>query len=261
MNMNQKNRVKAQFERQAKQYAVSQVHAGGESLDRLVELVNPQPGDLGLDIATGTGFTACAVAPRIRRVIASDFSPSMLRETRVLAAHRGLGNVITQYADAESLPFLDNVFDLVTCRTAPHHFSDPAAFLREVRRVLKPGGRLVVSDTCSPDDEAAMAWMHRVEILRDPTHVRNYRMDEWRQMVDDAGLVWVFAASGFRQAMDFSEWVARSGTDPAVIDGLRPILDGASACVRETFQIEYLGREIRFAWPYVVFRAEKTQSG
>ena len=259
MNMNKKDLVKAQFERQAKRYAVSQVHAGGESLDRLVELADPQPGDLGLDIATGTGFTACAIAPHVRRVIASDFAPSMLRETRMLVAHRGLGNVTAQYADAESLPFVDDVFDLVTCRTAPHHFSDPVAFLREVGRVLTPGGCLVVSDTCSPDDEQAAAWMHRLEVLRDPTHVRNYRVDEWRQMADDAGLIWAFAASGFRQAMDFSEWIARSGTDPAVIVGLRSMLDDASACVRETFRIEYLDREIRFAWPYVVFRAEKIQ--
>lgn len=255
--MNLKTRVKEQFDRQAKQYAVSQVHAGGESLDRLVELAEPRPGDLAIDIATGAGFTACAVAPFVRRMMASDMSPAMLHETRLLAGRRGLYNVTAQYADAEALPFRNGVYDLITCRTAPHHFPDPAAFVREAHRTLKSDGRLVVSDTCSPEAETNDAWMHRFELLRDPTHIRNYTAEEWRRMVEQAGLVWEDAFIGFRQSMDFTEWVARSGTAPAVIETLRRMLDEAAPSVLETFRIEYLAEGIRFAWPYVVFRARK----
>lgn len=255
--MNAKARVKAQFERQARHYTVSTVHAGGESLDRLVELAEPRPDDLALDIATGTGFTACAVAPFVRRVIASDLTPAMLYETRALTARRGLSNVIAQYADAEALPFRDGVFDLVTCRTAPHHFSDPVLFLRETCRVLKPGGRLVVSDTCSPEDDDGDGWMHRLEVLRDATHVRNYRPAEWQTMVSQTGLAWEAGETGLRQSMSFTEWVARSGTAPEVIEELRRMILNASPALRETFRIEDEADDIRFAWPYVVFRARK----
>jgi ubiquinone/menaquinone biosynthesis C-methylase UbiE len=252
-----KDRVRRQFDRQAKHYTVSRVHQGGPSLDRVVELAEPEPHDLALDVATGAGFTACAVAPFVRRVIASDIAAAMLRETRALARQRGLSHLVTQYADAEHLPFKEGSFDLVTCRTAPHHFPDAPAFLREVRRILKPGGRLVVSDTCSPEQEETEAWMHRFELLRDPTHVCNYRPSVWQRMTAQAGLTWEYGDTDLKQSMDFTEWVTRSGTDPETVATLRRMLETAPDAVREAFLVEYEDAAIRFAWPYVIFRARK----
>lgn len=252
-----KDRVRDQFDRHAAQYAVSQVHQGGESLDRVVEFAEPASSDVAVDVATGAGFTCCAVAPFVHRMIATDIARSMLHETRKLAANRHLTNVAVQYADAEGLPFREMSLDIVTCRTAPHHFPNPPAFLSEAARTLKRGGRLVISDTCSPEHGEVEEWMHRLETLRDPTHVRNYSATAWKQMVLTAGLVWEASDLSSRQHMSFDEWIQRSGTTSDAAVMLRHLMADASEEVRCAFQINPKGSDYWFSWTYLVFRARK----
>jgi ubiquinone/menaquinone biosynthesis C-methylase UbiE len=255
--MDLKTRIQSQFGKQASLYSVSAVHQGGPSLDRVVDMAAPRSSDLALDVATGAGFTACALAPMVGLMIASDITRAMLDETRKLVSGRQLDNVVVQFADAEQLPFRDASFDLVTCRTAPHHFSRPDAFLSETRRVLRPDGRLIVSDTCSPEDEETEAWMHNLEFIRDSTHVRNYRPSEWRRMTEESGLLWTQQDTGLKQAMDFAEWVERSGTEEKTAATLRHIVETASPAARDMFRITSPEGRLLFSWPYIVFRADK----
>ena len=116
--------VQKQFGVAAADYAASAVHASGPSLARLLALVPARADWVALDVATGAGHTALAFAPLVARVIASDITDAMLRETEKLAAARGLANVETANGEAGKLPFADAGFDLVTCRLAAHHFPD-----------------------------------------------------------------------------------------------------------------------------------------
>ncbi len=178
-----KGLVQRQFGANAAAYATSSVHAKGQSLDRLVELVHPQPAWRVLDIATGAGHTALAMSRHVAHVVASDMIAEMLAETAKLATSRGLANVETAEADAERLPFADHSFDAVTCRLAAHHFPEPARFVAEAWRVLKPSGMLGLVDNTAPDSETmpglgpmeiaeAAAAYNRFEALRDPSHAR-----------------------------------------------------------------------------------------
>lgn len=180
-------------------YATSIPHAKGSSLARLVELAQPQPGWRALDIATGAGHVALAVAPRVAEVVASDITPQMLGVARGLAAERGIKNMSFIDAQAEALPFPDASFDLVTCRIAPHHFENVPAFVREAARVLRNGGGLFgLVDNVSPDPSmmagdaaelmAAAADYNAFEKLRDPSHLRCLTLAEWREIVAAAGL-------------------------------------------------------------------------
>jgi ubiquinone/menaquinone biosynthesis C-methylase UbiE len=146
-----KSLVQQQFGAHAAAYATSTVHAKGASLGRLVELVQPERTWQALDIATGAGHTAAAFAPHVARVVASDLTDEMLAEARKLAAAKGYANMETAHADAEALPFADASFDLVTCRIAPHHFPNIAAFVAEVWRVLRRGGKFALVDNIAPD--------------------------------------------------------------------------------------------------------------
>ncbi len=149
--------VQQKFGAAAADYAASAVHAKGASLARLVELVAPQPDWRVLDVATGAGHTAIALAPHVAHVVASDITDEMLAQAGKMAADKGLANLETARADAGALPFADQSFDLVTCRLAAHHFPDPAAFVGEAWRVLKPGGTLALVDNIRPDADSLPA--------------------------------------------------------------------------------------------------------
>lgn len=122
-----------------------------------------------LDVACGAGHVAELAAPYVRQVVAVDVTPALLR----LAADRfraaGITNVLLQEGNASRLPFLDASFDLVVCRSALHHFPDPRQPVAEMARVVRPGGRVAVSDMVAPDPEIRGAFdaLHR---KLDPSH-------------------------------------------------------------------------------------------
>jgi ubiquinone/menaquinone biosynthesis C-methylase UbiE len=168
-------------------YATSAVHKDKAVLDRLVELARVQPADRVLDVATGAGHTALAFAPHVRQVIATDITPEMLAEGEKLKAELGTRNVEFRWADAHDLPFDDESFDAVTCRRAAHHFADIGWALREMCRVLHPGGRLVIDDRSVPEDDFADATLNRLDWLHDHSHVRQYRPGAWESLLQEAG--------------------------------------------------------------------------
>ena len=237
-----KTLVQQQFGAHAAAYATSAVHAKGASLGRLVELVQPQSHWRALDIATGAGHTAAAFAPYVAHVIASDITEEMLAEARKLAAAKGLANMEVAAADAEALPFEDARFDLVTSRIAPHHFPDVPQFVREVRRVLKPGGTFALVDNISPDalstpgfsegelGDAATAY-NAFEKLRDPSHGRCLGVSEWGEVIAAAGLE-VLHREILPKAMEFAPWAARMDVDAATVVRLRSMLEGGTPALK-----------------------------
>ena len=252
-----KDDVARQFDRMSHAYASSLGHAAGDDLELLVDFVAPRPGMRVLDIATGSGNTAAALAPFVASVVAIDIAPGMLERTRELAARKRLPNVTTALMDAEELEFGDATFDVVTSRIAPHHFLDIARATREVARVLKPGGAYVVEDSVVPDDPELDAFMNRVEKLRDPTHVRSLTAREWTALLASAGLTQTKAAVCPKEH-GFAEWIARAGMDD---DGARRVYDafaGAPPAAIEAFAIIFTaGRATAFTDDKVVIRAEK----
>ncbi len=131
------DQVRAVFGERAATYTTSASHTDPDVLARVVELARPQGGWTALDVATGTGHTAFALAPHVRHVVGVDLTPEMLSEARRLQADNGLDNVSFAVADAHRLSFADGAFDLVTARRAPHHFADIEGALAEMRRVLR----------------------------------------------------------------------------------------------------------------------------
>lgn len=233
-----KERVRHQFGRTAQDYVTSERHRSGRDLDRLVELAEPGPDDEALDIATGGGHTALALAPYVRHVVASDLTPAMLQAAeRFIRDEKGVENVSFDIAEAEHLPFADASFDIVSCRIAPHHFDDVRAFCREVARVLRPGGRFVLIDSLAPEDDDLDAFINEVEWRRDTTHVRAYKLSEWRAFVEDAGLV-VDAVEPFQRRYEYQSWTARSRMNEAAKDELDQLILTAPDNILEAFAID-----------------------
>jgi ubiquinone/menaquinone biosynthesis C-methylase UbiE len=211
-----------QFGAHAERYVSSRDHQTGESLDRLLVLVEPRPEWRALDIATGGGHTALALAARVREVVASDLTPEMLAAAERFIRGKGVTNVSFREADACALPFEDASFDLVACRVAPHHFPDVRAFVRECARVVRPGGTVVVIDNVTPEDPAASAAINEIEKTRDPSHQRAYNEREWISFFEEAGLR-VERVELFRKRREFEFWAGMQGVTEDVKERLRAL--------------------------------------
>jgi ubiquinone/menaquinone biosynthesis C-methylase UbiE len=212
-----------QFGENAAAYVTSSVHAKGASLNRLVELVDPQPDWEILDVATGAGHAAFALAPFVKRVTATDITPQMLAQAEILRKQRGLENIVFETADAAELPYPDYSFDLVTCRIAPHHFPDVARFVVDAARVLRPGGLLAVVDNIVPPGPTG-DYVNSFEKLRDPSHGRCWNLEEWLDTLTASGLI-VEKQETMAKRLDFSFWAQRH--DESVQDYLRAMLSEA----------------------------------
>jgi ubiquinone/menaquinone biosynthesis C-methylase UbiE len=255
------SRVQEQFGAVAAAYTTSAGHSDQSALRQLVALAEPNPTDQALDIATGAGHTALAFAPYVRTMVAYDLTEAMLAEVAKNAAQRGLTNVVTRQGPAEILPFSDGSFDIVSVRLASHHFADNVAAVREMARVAKPGARVVVVDNYGPEDESLDAQLQRIEKLRDPSHVRSYRLSIWRKYLNEAGLTILHERTDHYtdhpRGMNFDEWVRRSRTPPEQVAELRALFTDASAELRSLLKVDVDGDAIWFQLPQVTFIAQK----
>lgn len=205
----QKARVQAYFSRTAAGYVTSPSHRHGNDLKLLIDLGEWESQQHALDIATGGGHTALAVAPYVAQIIVTDFTPTMLETARAFLISQGVTNARFQIADAEDLPFATASFDRVTCRIAPHHFANVAKAVQEAARVLKPGGLFLLIDNIAPEDPVLDTFNNTVEKWRDSSHGRSYTQKEWQTFFVQAGLQ-VEYAEIFRKTHHYDDWTARA---------------------------------------------------
>ena len=231
-----KQKTCEQYSKVSDAYVRSQSHAKGIDLEHLITMTKPQKDWISLDIATGGGHTALAVAPYVKKVIAADMTPNMLRTAETfIRGEKGILNVEFQLADAEDLPFRDNCFDLVTCRIAAHHFPDCREFIRESSRVLKKGGLLLVQDHVLPEEETTAQYVDQFERLRDPSHYRAYSEKEWRMLFQVAGLETEQSVQLVKRH-EFVEWAKRMNNTDETLHDLVQMMKNATGAVLDWFR-------------------------
>jgi ubiquinone/menaquinone biosynthesis C-methylase UbiE len=226
-----------QFDAHAERYAASTVHHAGPSLAVLRAFAEPCVHDVAVDVATGTGSTAFALAPHVARVIGIDVASKMLEQGRARADREGFANVQFLAGSAEEIPLADGACSLVTSRHAPHHFHDVPKFLAEVRRVLAPTGRFVLADQITPEP-SMLDWVDGWQRLHDPSHVRQRTVAEWRAEVHAAGFV-ATRETVVPYRLEFVWWTETSGCSADAMNALRAHARSASEEIRHAMGLEY----------------------
>ena len=250
--------VRARFAPVAANYAKAAFHTSPERLREVLELAQPKPTDLALDVATGTGNTALALAPFVARVVGLDLTREMLAHASRLTRERSIANAEWVLGDASRLPFADDSFDLYTVRAAPHHFTDFDGFLSEALRVLKPGGSAAFVD-CAPPP-AAREVMHEVEVRRDPSHVRSLTVTEWTERLERAGFK-VEVATSRELDWDFEDWMGNMAVEPALAADLARLIESAEGRARSQLHPERRDGKLWHAYWHCLIRARKPVDG
>lgn len=205
--MSHREEIVDQFTRQAAQFAASPTARSEDILERMVRLARPEASHRALDVACGPGLLVCGMARRVRHATGIDLTPAMLEQARKTQQARGIGNVSWDQGDVSAMPYADETFDIVTCRFAFHHFPDPLPVLREMRRVCRAGGRMVVADSAPAAEKAAA--FNAMEKMRDPSHTRALPVEAMAALFVEAGLPEPLVERT-RLALDLDEFLSRS---------------------------------------------------
>jgi SAM-dependent methyltransferase len=249
--------AQAQFSKQSQRYGKGHILENVEDVREAVGLLTlPAPAQV-LDVACGAGHTGLYLASLGHAVTCADLSLAMLERTREAAAARGLA-IETQEHPAEVMPYASGCFDLVTCRVAPHHFSDPAGFVAEAARVLRPSGVFLLIDGTVPDEQPeAGTWLNRVEKLRDPSHVQLYAPAQWRAWCEAAGLR--VERHWLREKLqpDLEWYFETAATSPENRAAVRALIHEASPEIRAAYRLSEEEARITWQWPMLSLLARK----
>jgi ubiquinone/menaquinone biosynthesis C-methylase UbiE len=236
-SMDQRNLAARQFGDSAANYLASSVHAKGADLDRLESLTRRRRPGRALDLGCGAGHAAFALARGgAASVVAYDLSEQMLAVVEREATARGHSQIAIRRGAADRLPFEDASFDLIATRFSAHHWPSVPAAVTAVVRALRPGGTLVVIDVIAPESALLDTTLQTIELLRDMSHVRNYRASEWRSMLSVPGLT-IAASDTWKLPLEFDSWVRRIATPSRRIDALRAVFDDLPAEARDYFSV------------------------
>jgi ubiquinone/menaquinone biosynthesis C-methylase UbiE len=249
------SRILDQFTRQAAPFAGSASIRNEEALNRIVEWAGTGPEDMVLDVACGPGLLACAFAQAAKHATGVDMTPAMLEQARKLQKEKGLTNVSWQPGDVYALPFPQPQFSIVSSRFAFHHFQNPLAALKEMKRVCLPGGRVVIADMAPLPERAAA--LNAAELLRDPSHARALPVQELRELFEEAGLAGP-QVNKYRVEGEMEELLARSFPNEGDADRLRKIFSDSIADDALDLNTRQEDGKIYYSFPVAVLVAQKS---
>ena len=214
------------FSKNAQEYSKSKSHSKGSDLAALMDMLQLTSDMNCLDMATGTGFTAIELARKCGRVAAIDATEKMLFEAVANATKAGYTGIEFIEGVVESTRLDSGSFDVITCRRAAHHFHDKGAFLREVMRVLKPGGKLGLVDMAVPDEDNSDL-LNRIERIRDPSHVGAEKISTWNQLASVAGFK-IIEIRETQEEYSLEAWMAPVSTNGEAFAKVKEALGAAT---------------------------------
>jgi ubiquinone/menaquinone biosynthesis C-methylase UbiE len=245
-----------QFTRQAAPFSTAKTISDEAALRLLLDFSGAGPRDTVLDVACGGGLVVCAFARVVAHVTGIDMTPAMLSRARTLAEDRGLPNVTLDEADVTALPYPDASFTIVLSRFTFHHFPDPLVVLKEMVRVCTPGGMVMVIDVQASADPAKADEFNRMEVLRDPSHVRAMPISELQQLFASAGLPSP-RVTAYELRDELENLLGRSFPNPGDADQIRAMFASSIEDDRLGISVRREDQRVLYAYPVSVLAARR----
>jgi ubiquinone/menaquinone biosynthesis C-methylase UbiE len=246
--------IQRQFSEQAATFDSVPSHSAEDSLGALIGLCAPKPSTVALDVACGTGIVTLALAPHVKSIRGQDIVPAMLARAGARARELGRTNVGWDQGDSAALPYADATFDLVVTRFSFHHLLEPVAALREMKRVCKTGGRVVVADVAPP--AASNERYDEFERIRDPSHTHALNEAEFFALFGAAELAPV-ASERHGLHMQLETLLAASFPDPGGPERLRQLFEADLGVNALGVDARRQDGEIVFDYPVLIVASEK----
>jgi ubiquinone/menaquinone biosynthesis C-methylase UbiE len=245
-----------QFGRQSHRYGKGHILENVDDVKKAAESISLPARARVLDVATGAGHTGLYFASLGYQVTLADITDQMLQRAGEAATERGYSVELRQHS-AEAMPYADCSFDMVTCRVAAHHFSSPAQFIREIARVLSPGGYFLLIDGSVQDDEPeAEEWLHHVEKLRDPSHHRFLSPRKWLELCHANGLNVRTSELNPRKQPDLNWYFETANTSPENRQQVLDLVKNAPTSARQLFALQEEDGKIVWWWQILTLVAQ-----
>lgn len=239
------------FDKLATNFATSEVHSSSHSIRRLHELLDLPAGASVVDIACGAGHLALSFGGRAKRIVGVDGAPTMLGAFQRLANEKAI-QVETVLAMSDSVSLRSGEFDVAVSRLAPHHFPNLQASVREMARLVRPGGHVAVIDLHGYDDSDLDEFNHRLEVLHDPTHVRSHTPLAWRDTLAGADLEILTFETHLRESpkgVSIQRWCEIAASGPKAEQAIRAQLASAPAATLNALGIDFAVDQAEFLIP------------
>jgi ubiquinone/menaquinone biosynthesis C-methylase UbiE len=250
------SRVKEEFKRQAETLSVAPVFTDSGILEQIHTAITPTTKMNLLDLGCGPGIVTAALAPDVREVVAYDLTPEMLNQATKRCQEAGLKNVRFELGSAEHLPFEEGIFDCVVTRLTIHHFLDPRRVMNEVVRVTRQGGKVVVADVVSSENEEEATLHNALETLRDPTHVWMFSPRDMLGLIKTAGLRMTSSLT-WEIRREYEEWIRITNAPERVKPLYAVMVALAKAGIHAGVNLRFDGRTVVFSHRWILVTAEK----
>ncbi|ENX34454.1 hypothetical protein F889_01736 [Acinetobacter colistiniresistens] len=236
--MNTQHQVnQQQYQNKSQAYLNSTVHAQGIEFAKMQHLIQSSQLKKVLDLGCGGGHVSYQIAAFADQVTAYDLTPSMVELVAEQAKQKGFDNITVQQGAAESLPFADQSFDCVMTRYSAHHWQNVAQAMAEIHRVLAPQGKVIIVDILGHSNPVMDTFFQTIETIRDPSHVRNYSLQEWMRFAEYAGFR-IETVEKQHLDLEFTSWTARMQTPEYAIQTIRDLQKKASDQTQQYYRIQ-----------------------
>lgn len=256
---NHTEKVQKQFNRQASAYAQTKQARDVRAMAGLVKLTHANASSQTLDVACGPGRLTAAFAQQVAQASGLDATENLLAIARKETLEMGITNIEFTHGSALAMPYPDATFDVVSCRAAFHHFAEPGPILKEMARVMKPSGQILIADILGNSNSVFAQNHDYIEQLCDASHVQCLSSEAFDALFQSVGLQAKKTHVGSAD-YELETWLVHGGPDEVTADKIRQLMQENQRDDQTGLRVRVEDGVLKFSHQTVVYVLEIQRS-